>query len=112
MGYNLYVSGAQQFVPAFYARLIKTGDVAEATRAGRRQMLANPERLCSRGEYALQDWLVPVVYQQLTASEQVLPTPTTVAMPAEQPGPNNIPASRFTPYSALRISSNGNHTIP
>ena len=30
MGYNLYVSGAQQFVPAFYRRLLETANVAEA----------------------------------------------------------------------------------
>lgn len=29
MGYNLFVSGAQQFVPAFYHRLFACGDVAE-----------------------------------------------------------------------------------
>ncbi len=33
MGYDLYVSGAQQFVPAFYQRLLESGNVAEATRA-------------------------------------------------------------------------------
>lgn len=64
MGYNLYVSAAQQFVPAFYQRLLTLGDVAEATRAGRRAMLEQEQRDGPRGEYPLQDWLVPVLYQQ------------------------------------------------
>ena len=64
MGYNLYVSGAQQFVPAFYRRLFQSGDVSEATRAGRKAMLEHDTRICARGRYPLQDWLVPVLYQQ------------------------------------------------
>lgn len=48
MGYNLYVSAAQQFVPAFYHHLFQHGSVAEATRAGRQAMLAHPQRTCSR----------------------------------------------------------------
>lgn len=73
MGYNLYVSGAQQFVPAFYQRLLNSGNVAEAARAGRQAMLAHPERVCVLGEHALQDWLVPVLYQQMPVGEAVLP---------------------------------------
>jgi hypothetical protein len=61
MGYSLYVSGARQFLPAFYRQLFRTGNVAEATRAGRQAMLAKPQRM---GEVELQDWLVPVLYQQ------------------------------------------------
>jgi tetratricopeptide (TPR) repeat protein len=61
MGYSLYVSGARQFLPAFYRQLFRTGNVAEATRGGRQAMLAQPQRL---GDLELQDWLVPVLYQQ------------------------------------------------
>ncbi|MBF0382523.1 MAG: tetratricopeptide repeat protein [Magnetococcales bacterium] len=64
MGYNLLVTGAKRFVPAFYERLYSTGRVDEAVRAGRQEMLAKPGRICSRGEFPLQDWLVPVLYQQ------------------------------------------------
>ena len=32
MAYSLYVSGAQQFLPAFYRRLFESGSVADATR--------------------------------------------------------------------------------
>jgi tetratricopeptide (TPR) repeat protein len=64
MSYSLYVSGAQQFLPAFYQRLFECGSFAEAARAGRQQMLAQRGRVCVRGRYDLEDWLVPVVYQQ------------------------------------------------
>jgi CHAT domain-containing protein/NB-ARC domain-containing protein len=64
LGYQLYVSAAQQFVPAFYHRLFQLGSVAEATRAGRQAMLSHPQRICARGEYPLQDWLAPMLYQQ------------------------------------------------
>ena len=64
MGYHLYVSAAQQFVPAFYHSLFQQGSVAEATRAGRQAMLSHSQRVCARGEYPLQDWLVPMLYQQ------------------------------------------------
>lgn len=61
MGYSLYVSGARQFLPAFYRQLFTSGNVADATRSGRQAMLAKPQR---RGDLELQDWLVPVLYQQ------------------------------------------------
>src|SRR5262249_1597206 len=65
MAYKLYVSGAQEFLPAFYEELFRAGSMARATRAGRQQMLAQPKRLCGRPgkRFELQDWLVPVIYQ-------------------------------------------------
>jgi tetratricopeptide (TPR) repeat protein len=60
MGYSLYVEGARQFLPAFYRELFRTGNVAQATRSGRQAMFRQPER----AGLALQDWLVPVLYQQ------------------------------------------------
>ena len=64
MAYSLYVSGAQEFLPAFYRDLFRTGDVAQAARAGRQRMFEQKDRVCARGRYPLDDWLVPVVYQQ------------------------------------------------
>ncbi len=64
MAYSLYVSGAQQFLPAFYRRLFEAGNVSVAVRAGRQQMLEHNGRTCARGEFPLQDWLLPVVYEQ------------------------------------------------
>ena len=64
MAYSLYVSGAQRFLPAFYQRLFETGHVGEAVRAGRREMFSNKGRVCARGNYDLDDWMVPVLYEQ------------------------------------------------
>ena len=64
MAYSLYVSGAEEFLPAFYRRLFETGNLAEGLRAGRQAMLTKDGRVCARGRFPLQDWLVPVVYQQ------------------------------------------------
>ncbi len=64
MAYSLYVSGAQEFLPAFYRDMFRTGDVAQAARSGRQRMFEQKDRVCARGRYPLDDWLVPVVYQQ------------------------------------------------
>ena len=64
MAYSLYVSGAQVFLPAFYRRLFESGQITEASRAGRQQMLSNKNRISPRGPYPLNDWLLPVLYQQ------------------------------------------------
>src|ERR1035441_8854973 len=64
MAYSLYVSGAQEFLPAFYRALFETGSMAEAARAGRQQMRAQRKRICARGRFDLDDWLLPVLYQQ------------------------------------------------
>ncbi len=73
MGYSLYVSGAREFVPAFYNRLFATGRISEAVRAGRTQMLRQQERSCIVGKMPLQDWIVPVLYQQGGEEELLLP---------------------------------------
>jgi hypothetical protein len=64
MAYSLYVSGAQQFLPPFYRRLFEEGSMAGAVRAGRQQMYRQDKRVCVRGKFPLQDWLLPVLYQQ------------------------------------------------
>jgi len=64
MAYSLYVSGAQEFLPEFYRSLFASGNVAEGMRAGRRRMFREQGRVCARGRFDLEDWLVPVLYQQ------------------------------------------------
>lgn len=73
MGYSLYVSSAKVFIPAFYERLFSTGKVSEAMRAGRGKMLQQSERDCIVGKMPLQDWVVPVLYQQISSDSVVLP---------------------------------------
>jgi len=64
MAYSLYVSAAQQFLPAFYRRLFETGQFADAVRAGRQQLLSHSERTPILKGFTFDDWLVPVLYQQ------------------------------------------------
>ena len=45
MAYSLYVSGAQEFLPAFYRDLFRTGNVAQAARAGRQRMFEQKNRV-------------------------------------------------------------------
>jgi tetratricopeptide (TPR) repeat protein len=64
MAYSLYVSGAQRFLPVFYRRFFEEGSMAIAVKAGRQEMWQHDKRACVRGEFPLQDWLLPVLYQQ------------------------------------------------
>ena len=64
MAYNLTVIGAQQFLPVFYRNLFKQGNLLETAREGRRQMHLRPSRSAWNPNVKLQDWLLPVVYQQ------------------------------------------------
>jgi len=63
MGYMLQVAGASAFFPAFYETLCKSGNIINAVAAGRYEMYLNNERTSMIGDIALQDWLVPVLYQ-------------------------------------------------
>jgi tetratricopeptide (TPR) repeat protein len=87
MAYSLYVSGAQQFLPAFYQRLFEHGQLPDAVRAGRQQMRSRPQRVCARGTFPLEDWLVPVLYQQEAPDLQFVKT----AKPKEE-RPPRLPA--------------------
>lgn len=84
MGYSLYVSGAKEFIPAFYERLFSTGKVSEAVRAGRGKMLQQSARDCVVGKLPLQDWVVPVLYQQLPSESAVLPKLRSVEASVEE----------------------------
>lgn len=64
MSYSIKISAAREFFPLFYKCLFETGSVSEAAEMGRLQMSRQPERICARGKFWLEDWLVPVLYQQ------------------------------------------------
>jgi hypothetical protein len=63
MSYSLRVSGAEEFLPAFYRELFQSGSMAQATLAGRQKMYERRDRVWLRGRFPLDDWLVPVIYQ-------------------------------------------------
>jgi tetratricopeptide (TPR) repeat protein len=69
MGYNLWVSGAEVFLPAFYKSLFENGNIAEAVQAGQKEMYKQKNRDTFVGAAELNDWLVPVFYNQ--AAEQL-----------------------------------------
>ena len=75
MSHSLWVNGAKAFVPAFYKRLFVEGDIAEATRAGRREMYNKKMRDAQFGQnnqVEFNDWVVPVLYHQVT-EKRILP---------------------------------------
>ena len=90
MGYSLSLSAAKQFVPAFYAALFRNGDPAWAIRAGRRAMYAHPERPCFYGECPLQDWIIPQLYQQVSAEERILPAVGKASRTREDAFPDEL----------------------
>ena len=73
MSYNLWVSGAKEFLPAFYRQLFKNGSVMEAMRIGRQEMYRNNMRDSYAGKVKFNDWIVPVLYQQLPCGNSVIP---------------------------------------
>jgi tetratricopeptide (TPR) repeat protein len=87
MAYSLYVSAAQEFLPAFYRRLFERGDMAEGVRAGRQRLLTQKKRDSARGKFELEDWLVPVIYQQDRLDLTFANTPGTPAEKSAQPAP-------------------------
>lgn len=72
MSYNLWISGAEVFVPAFYASLFQKGDISEAVKSGRKAMLDVKKRDTFMGKTDLHDWIIPVLYTQ-NAGIQPLP---------------------------------------
>jgi tetratricopeptide (TPR) repeat protein len=88
MSYSLWVSGAKEFVPAFYRQLFKGGGIAEAMRQGRLQMYSNHTRDSSCGKVDFYDWIVPVLYQQSSSVETILPrlTPNNESKVSKLPG--------------------------
>ncbi|CAN2050098.1 Tetratricopeptide repeat protein [Candidatus Magnetomoraceae bacterium gMMP-13] len=62
--FSIKVDASREFFPAFYEKLFESGSIDQAVIAGRSQMINQPERVCSRGRFTLEDWLVPVLYSQ------------------------------------------------
>lgn len=63
MRYNVYVVTAAQFVSDLYAALFRGCTLGEAVSLGRKQLHDNPMREVIYPPRALQDWIVPVVYE-------------------------------------------------
>ncbi|MCL1467967.1 tetratricopeptide repeat protein [Argonema galeatum] len=64
MAYSVYAVGAKHFIGRLYEELVLGKSLAEAVAAGRLEMLNQRLRPSPKGDLPLQDWLVPVLYQQ------------------------------------------------
>ncbi|MDY7021357.1 MAG: tetratricopeptide repeat protein, partial [Cyanobacteriota bacterium] len=64
MAYSVYADAAREFMGRFYGELTTGTTISEAVAKARLSVLNQPLRQSPRGERQLQDWLVPVLYQQ------------------------------------------------
>lgn len=64
MAYSVYAEAAKHFMGRLYGELAAGATVDSAVAAGRREVLNKRLRPSPKGDKPLQDWLVPVLYQQ------------------------------------------------
>lgn len=64
MGYSVYAVGAKHFIGRLYEQLVQGNSLANAVAAGRREMINKKLRPSPKDDLPLQDWLIPVLYQQ------------------------------------------------
>jgi tetratricopeptide (TPR) repeat protein len=66
MSHSVLVETARRFVLAFYAEMARGARVGRAMLAGQQTLFADPRRgrVLGIGELRLQDWFVPVLYQE------------------------------------------------
>ena len=63
MRYNVYVVTVAQFVADLYAHLLAGRSLGQAATAARKALAADPVRQVGTVPVALQDWVVPVIYE-------------------------------------------------
>ncbi|WP_265277370.1 CHAT domain-containing protein [Nostoc sp. KVJ3] len=64
MAYSVYAQAAKHFMGRLYGELAAGKSLSTAVSAGRKEVLNQPQRPSPKGDKPLQDWLVPVLYQQ------------------------------------------------
>ncbi|MGB3402585.1 MAG: tetratricopeptide repeat protein [Microcoleaceae cyanobacterium] len=64
MAYSVYADAAREFMGRFYGELTTGTTISEAVAKARLSVLNQPLRQSPRGKRQLQDWLVPILYQQ------------------------------------------------
>jgi tetratricopeptide (TPR) repeat protein len=87
MTHSVLVETARRFVAQFYADLAAGARVGAAMLAGQRALFADPRRgaILGAGELRLQDWFVPVLYQQERDPQLVATLPSqTIKQLAER----------------------------
>ncbi|MDJ0705470.1 MAG: tetratricopeptide repeat protein [Leptolyngbyaceae cyanobacterium MO_188.B28] len=64
MAYSVYAEAAKHFIGRLYEQLVLDESLSSAVAAGRRKLSIELNRPSPKGWLPLQDWLVPVLYQQ------------------------------------------------
>jgi len=64
MAYSVYAEAAKHFIGRLYGEIVLGKDLASAVASGRKQILNQNLRPSPKGQLPLQDWLVPILYQQ------------------------------------------------
>ena len=64
MAYNVQAAAAKHFMGRLYAELVTGASLSSAVAVGRKDVLNKRLRPSPNGDKPLQDWLVPVLYQQ------------------------------------------------
>jgi len=80
MAYSVYAEAAKHFMGRLYGELAAGATLDSAVAAGRKDVLNKPLRPSPNGDKPLQDWLVPVLYQQ-EAYTPFIPTSTDTDIP-------------------------------
>ncbi len=75
MAYSVYAEAAKHFMGRLYGELAAGATLDSAVAAGRKDVLNKPQRPSPKGDKPLQDWLVPVLYQQESYTPFI---PTTI----------------------------------
>ena len=75
MSYSVYATTAARFMQRFYELLIAHTPLSEAVAAARRKLWSEKDHETSAGAIELQDWMVPVLYQQ---EYTFVPIPETI----------------------------------
>lgn len=101
MRYSIHVITAAQFVAELYMALAQGRTLGESVNRARKNLFDHPERQVSHEPRPLQDWVVPIVYEQavlrLWPEQQDLSQPITVCSDGIAKGylatDRNLPAS-------------------
>ncbi len=83
MSHSVLIETARRFVQSFYAALSRGSRVGDAMLAGQRELKDDPSRgqVFGVGELRLEDWFVPVLFQEKDDPQlfRTIPTPQTLA---------------------------------
>lgn len=102
MQYNLYVTTAAQFISDLYGAFQAGVSLGEAVTAGRRGLADRPEREIGLVRRPLQDWIVPVVYENVPTRASIAPSSRSAEQPAvANELPEGVTSEMFPPRAGF-----------